>query len=72
MWDEYRLKVAAAGGIKAVVAAMKTHACVADVQLVGCSALRNLSAPGVNEKRVAAAGGIDAVVAAMRAHATAT
>ena len=50
--DEYRLKVAAAGGIKAVVAAIVNQtahdaSCVADrVQLVGCSALRNLAAPG--------------------------
>jgi len=62
-------KIAAAGGIDAVVGAMGAHGGVAGVQALGCAALRNLAAGNADNKaKIAAAGGIDAVVGAMGAH----
>ena len=57
---------AAAGGIEAVVDALKQHPSNIIVQQDGCSALWNL-APNSNDnqKAIAAAGGIEAVVAAL-------
>ena len=61
-------KVADAGGIEAVVAAMNAHTRVADVQKNGCAALGNIAMLAETKRMVAAAGGIEAVVAAMEAH----
>ena len=59
--------VAACGGIEAVVAAMKQHLSVDNVQEFGCGVLRALAADYArNAKMVAAGGGIEAVVAAMK------
>jgi hypothetical protein len=61
--------LAAAGGIEAVLAALRAHPGAANVQERGCLALGNLAAShAANQTAVAAAGGIEAVVAALRAH----
>jgi hypothetical protein len=61
----------AAGGVEAVVAAMRAHASDARVQERGCWALESLVYSNAeNRTRAGAAGGVEAVVAAMRAHAS--
>ena len=65
-----QVAIAAAGGIEAVVAAMRAHAGSAVVQEYARWALCNLAFNNAdNQFAIAAAGGIEAVVAAMRAHA---
>jgi hypothetical protein len=67
------LMVVAAGGIKAVVAAMKNHLNNAAVQQYGCIILMGIAVLAENKPKVAVAvagaGGIEAVVAAMNEHA---
>ena len=66
---ENRVAIAAAGGVEAVVAAMRAHAADAMVQQNGCGALASLAANSAENKvAIAAAGGVEAVKAAMRAH----
>ena len=63
-------EVARAGGIGAVVEAMRQHAEHAGVQEQACFALRNLTYDNAqNRVEVARAGGIRAVLEAMRQHA---
>jgi hypothetical protein len=57
-----------AGGCKALVAAMRSHAAVANLQAEGCRAVMVLSRGGCPEA-VLAAGAAEAVVGALRAHA---
>ena len=61
-------RMAAAGGIEAVVEAMKAHLSNPDVQHQGCGALGNIAVNADNNVLVAKAGGIGAVVEAMKAH----
>ena len=65
-----RLKAAAAGGIRPVVAAMTAHAGNADVAEAGCVALRNLSSKMEARDHILACEGIMAAVAAIHSHAT--
>jgi hypothetical protein len=58
----------AAGGCKALVAAMCSHASVAKLQAEACHALRNLSRGSEGRAAALAAGGAEAVVGALRAH----
>jgi hypothetical protein len=58
----------AAGGCKALVAAMRSHASVANLQAEACHALRNLSRGSEGRAAALAAGGAEAVVGALRAH----
>jgi hypothetical protein len=46
--DENQDTIAAVGGVKAVIAAMRAHAADAAVQQQGCAALRNLAQPSKN------------------------
>ena len=63
-------RIAAAGGIEAVLRAMGAHAGDARVQESGCGALMNLMYNSPERKAaVAAAGGLEAVLRAMGAHA---
>ena len=64
-----RKAIASAGGIDAVVSALRSHGgSHAGVAEQGCGALRNLAVDDDNEKAIASAGGIAAVVSALRAH----
>ena len=64
-----RAKIAAAGGIADVLAAMRAHRSHAWVQFQGCQALWKLANGNADNKgKIAAAGGIEDVQAAMRAH----
>jgi hypothetical protein len=60
--------IAAAGGVEAVLAAMRAHAADAMVQQIGCGALVSLAVNDENKVAIAAAGGVEAVLAAMSAH----
>jgi hypothetical protein len=62
----------AAGGCKALVAAMRSHAPVVKLQAEACHALENLSISDEGQAAVLAAGGAEAVVAALRAHPSVT
>lgn len=66
--SDHTHKVAATGGIKAVVAAMSAHVSNEAVQEAGCAALRNLTVNSDAQAKAAACGAIEAVVAAMTAH----
>ena len=62
-------KVASAGALEVVVAAMKAHVGVPAVQEAGCGALHNLAGVrGEDRAAVAAVGGLEAVAAALKAH----
>jgi len=63
--DGMRVKIAAAGGIVAIVAAMSAHKMSAGVQEQACGALKSISFNDDNEIKVAAAGGIEALATAM-------
>ena len=65
---ENRAKVAEAGNIEAVVAAMEGHPGSASVQENGCGALRNISLLAENRAKVAAAGGLSVVEEALQLH----
>jgi hypothetical protein len=60
-----KVRIVLAGGIEAVIAAMKEHRANAGLQEQACGALINLAANNNtdNKVRIAWAGGIDAVVA---------
>lgn len=63
--------IAEAGGIDAVVAAMRLHPAEPDVQRNGCLALANLAANNHDNRRlISAAGGVASVLHAMRMHQT--
>ena len=68
---ENQVKIASAGGIEAVVGAMRQHLAVAGVQEQGCWALSNLAANADNKVKIASAGGIEAIVRAMTQHPSA-
>jgi hypothetical protein len=69
-WKDHprRAAVAAAGGIDAIVAAMRRHASEAGVQEQGVAVLLNLALNDANVGLMVAAGGRDVVAAAKRAH----
>eukprot|EP01047_Picozoa_sp_COSAG01_P076903 COSAG01_NODE_13662_length_1552_cov_1.197522_2_plen_415_part_01 len=58
----------AAGGCKALVRAMRSHAAVANLQAEACAALWVLARGAQGKAAVLAAGGAEAVVGALRAH----
>jgi hypothetical protein len=66
---ETRVKVAAEGGIVAILGAMRGHAETEEVQAKGCGALLSLAYNADNKVKVAAEGGIGAILGAMRGHA---
>jgi hypothetical protein len=59
----------AAGGCKALVAAMRSHIAVTNLQAEACAALEVLARGAQGQSAVVAAGGAEAVVRALRAHA---
>jgi hypothetical protein len=63
-----RVTTGAAGGIGAVLGAIKTHKDSASVQKAACWALSNLAINNDNAVTIAAAGGIEAIAAAMTVH----
>ena len=65
-----KVRIVLAGGIEAVIAAMKEHRTNAGLQEQACGALINLAANNNtdNKVRIAGVGGIEAVVAAMAAN----
>jgi len=66
-----KVAVAKAGGIKAVITAMRNHASHAGVQHYGCRALTSIAYKNWDNKvAVAKAGGIEAIITAMRNHAS--
>lgn len=65
---ENKVRGGAAGGIEAVVAAMRRQRNDTETLKLACGALQNLGVNAENELRAAGAGAIEAVVAAMRAH----
>lgn len=68
--DNQRVKVAAEGGIGAIVGAMQRHPS-AKVQAAACRALWNLTYNNdANQVKVAAEGGVGAIVSAMQHHPT--
>ena len=65
------MRIAAVGGVEAVVAALHTHRSVVAVQQKGCGALRNLAFQNMqNQFKIASVSGCEAVVAAMHEHIT--
>ena len=68
--NDNRTEIMDAGGIKVVLAAMRTHVRHVDVQMQGCQVLRNL-ANNINSYQTGMMreGGICAVLSAMTAHA---
>ena len=66
--DDNKVKISAAGGVEAVLAAMVTHKGSAVVQEQACCALRNLAVNDDNKVKIAAAGGVEAILAAMMTH----
>jgi len=69
--DAIRVKMAALGGIEALVQAMGEHGASAAVQQHACAALCNLAVDDANKVRrgkIAALGGIEAVLQAMDTH----
>jgi uncharacterized protein YwbE len=65
-----QVKVAAEGGVSAVVTAMENHPTDAKVQAAACAALRNLAVNADNQVKVAAECGVGAVVTALQRHPT--
>eukprot|EP01116_Phalansterium_solitarium_P021126 TRINITY_DN6465_c0_g2_i1.p1 TRINITY_DN6465_c0_g2~~TRINITY_DN6465_c0_g2_i1.p1 ORF type:complete len:891 (+),score=109.72 TRINITY_DN6465_c0_g2_i1:269-2674(+) len=65
--DEARHKVAGAGGIEAVVAAMKAHRDSPDVQQAACGALAAAYSDDFRAT-ISEAGGMDAIITALNAH----
>ena len=68
--DGNKVKIAGAGDIEAVVAAMEAHKASVFVQQQTCWALRYLAVNDCNRVKIAEAGGIEAVVSAMKEHKT--
>jgi 23S rRNA maturation mini-RNase III len=67
--DETRVKVAAEGGIGAILGAMRKHPESEELQSLGCKALVQLAGMNAdNQIEVAAEGGIGAILGAMRGH----
>ena len=61
--DANSVKVAALGGIEAILKAMGTHTHNADVQKAACTALLSLTASNdANKVKVAAIGGVQAIL----------
>ena len=67
--DNQRVKVAAEGGIGAIVGAMQRQPS-AKVQEAACRALWYLARNDANQVRIAAEGGVGAIVTAMQNHPT--
>jgi hypothetical protein len=65
-----QVRIAEAGGIEAVLSAMKAHTTSVLAQQHACAALRSLAVNAGNKVLIAEAGGIEAVVSAMKAHKT--
>ena len=57
-----KVAIAAAGGIDAILLAMRSHVSNADVQKYGCGAFLNLGENGNNRVVIATAGGIGAIL----------
>ena len=64
----YKDQIAAAGGIEALVAALKQHTSVSAVQEKACLVLRQMAFCDASRFRIAAAGGIEAILAALTNH----
>ena len=63
------IKIAAQGGIDAILTAMKAHPKVAAVQQEACGAICGLLVQNPNaEVEIAAKGGIEAILATMKEH----
>jgi len=58
--DENNRRAGAAGGVEAVVEALKAHSADARVQEEGCVALCNICYDDENKRRAVAAGGVEA------------
>jgi hypothetical protein len=58
--------IASAGGIDLIVAAMRRHSTVADVQTHACKAVWNLCAKNATNKRLARTAGLPALMEAAR------
>ncbi len=69
--DNQRVKVAAEGGVGAIVGAMQRQSS-AKVQAAACQALNNLARNDANKVRIAAEGGVGAIVKALQSHPTHT
>jgi hypothetical protein len=63
-----RVAIAEAGGVQAVVGAMKLHQGIAAVQEMGCGALMNLALNAGNRMAIGEAGGVQVVIDAMKIH----
>ena len=68
--DSNKVRIAAEGGVGAIVKALKNHPADAKVQAAGCYALWNLTANAENQVKVAAEGGVGAIVTALQRHPT--
>eukprot|EP00961_Rhodomonas_salina_P207610 2802133-Rhodomonas_salina.1 len=64
--------MAGMGGLEAVLEAMRGHCKSAEVQEVGCGALRNLSLNADIGIKMVGMGGLEAVLEAMRGHPEST
>ena len=67
--DDNRVKVAAEGGIAALLGSMQRHP-IAKVQEAVCRALQNLTVNVDNQVKVAAEGSVGAIVTALQGHPT--
>ena len=66
---DHQVKIAKAGGIEAILRAMRGHGGDAEVQAQGCGAFRNLAVKNADNKvKIGEAGGIEAILGAMRGH----
>ena len=66
--DDNQVKIAALGGIQAILKAMGAHADNAEVQEEACGALKSLAANAANKVKIATLGGVEAIHNAMGAH----
>jgi len=66
--DDNQVKIAALGGIQAILKAMGAHADNAEVQEEACGALKSLAANSANKVKIATLGGVEAIHNAMGAH----
>ena len=64
-----KVTTAAAGGVAAILGAMRRHASVEAVQAKACGVLQNLAIDADNKVATAVAGGVAAILGAMRRHA---
>jgi hypothetical protein len=66
--EENRIELAKAGGIDAIIVAMRALPSFLSVQYLGCFAVANLSINSNNKVAISAPGGLKAIITAMRAH----